>query len=80
MILIIRTEKIGVLDAFGANEKNFKRSFWHIWRELIRKTANYLSYILISRSENWTSDEFPFALLQFLWNLNAGEKKKGQPM
>jgi hypothetical protein len=29
------TEKIGVFEVFGANEKNFKRSLWHLWREVI---------------------------------------------
>jgi len=35
---IIRTEKIGVLEAFGTNEKNFKRSWCgcHLWREVSR--------------------------------------------
>ena len=27
------TEKIGVVEVFGSNEKNFKRSLWHVWRD-----------------------------------------------
>ena len=27
------TEKFGVVEVFGTNEKNFKRSLWHLWRD-----------------------------------------------
>lgn len=27
------TEKLGVFEIFGADEKNFKRSLRHLWRE-----------------------------------------------